>query len=148
MKVILLKDIRGVGMHGTIQNVADGYAINKLFPQRLAAPATEEKIKEIETKRLELEKQKQKEAEQLDNKVRSLHGKKVTLQARATEKGGLFKAIGEKELSKALLEQHSLEIPESAIRIAAPLKTVGEHTVQLQSANHKADITVVITADI
>jgi large subunit ribosomal protein L9 len=48
MKVILLKDVRGVGQHGTVQNVADGYAINRLFPAKLAEPATEAKLKEIE----------------------------------------------------------------------------------------------------
>ncbi len=38
MKVILLKDVRGVGMHGEVKNVADGYAINKLFPSKMAEP--------------------------------------------------------------------------------------------------------------
>ncbi len=148
MKVILLKDVRGVGMHGTVQTVADGYAINKLFPARLAEPATEEKMKQIEAKRAELEAQRQKEQEQLDAKVQSLRGKKVALQTRATEKGGLFKSVGEREIAKAILEEHSLEIPESAIRIQEPIKTIGEHTVQLQSANHTAEVSVAIAAGI
>ncbi len=146
MKVILLKDIRGVGMHGTIANVADGYAINKLFPAKLAEPATAEKMQQIEAQKAQAEAQRVKEEEHLDNKVQSLRSKKVTLTSRATEKGGLFKAVGEKDVAKAILGEHSLEIPEAAIHIAEPIKTVGEHLVQLQSKNHKADFGVVVAA--
>ncbi len=148
MKVILLKDVRGVGMHGTIQNVADGYATNALFPRKLAEPATEEKIKQIEAKKAELEAQHKKEEEQLDAKVQSLRGKKVTITSRATEKGGLFKGIVEKDIAKAILGEHSLEIPESSIIIGEPIKSVGEHMLTLQSKNHKAEFGVVVVAGV
>jgi large subunit ribosomal protein L9 len=148
MKVILLKDVRGVGMHGTIQNVADGYAINRLFPGKLAEPATEEKMKQIQAQKAQADAARQKEQEQLDAKVQSLRGKNVSIAARATEKGGLFKALGEKDVAKAILGQHALEIPEEAIVITEPIKTVGEHTLALQSKNKKADFGVVVTATV
>ncbi len=40
MKVILLKDIKGVGHKFEEKNVADGYASNFLFPQKLAVAAS------------------------------------------------------------------------------------------------------------
>src|SRR3989338_9386507 len=101
MKVILLKDVRGVGLHGEIKNVADGYAINGLFPKKLAEAATAEKIADVEAKRVAHEAEIQKEAEQLDNKVAALRGKTITISSRATEKGGLFKAVQEKEIGRA-----------------------------------------------
>ena len=55
MKVILLKDVKGVGMHGEVKTVADGYAVNKLLPMKLAEPATDEKIKKFESMRAEHE---------------------------------------------------------------------------------------------
>src|SRR5882724_3797131 len=128
MKVILLKDVRGVGQHGEVKNVADGYAINKLFPQKLAEPATDEKIKKFELMRVEHEAAIAKEEEQLGNKIKALNGKKVTITAKATEKGGLFKGIGEKEVAKAILAEHSLEISVDLMTIDEPIKTVGEHT--------------------
>lgn len=42
MKVILLKDVGGVGQHGEIKDVADGYAMNFLIGRGLAQQATPE----------------------------------------------------------------------------------------------------------
>lgn len=146
MKVILLKDVRGIGMHGEIKTVADGYAINALFPQKLAQPATPEKIAEVEAARAAREAEAAKEAEQLDNKVAALRGKTIAIAARATEKGGLFKAVHEKDVSKAILAEHGLAIPESSIRFPEAVKTVGEHVVMLSSKNNKVELGLAITA--
>jgi large subunit ribosomal protein L9 len=146
MKVILLKDVRGLGHHGDIKNVADGYATNALFPKGWAEPATAVKISEYNARKAEHEAQVKKEEEQLDSKVASLRGKTVTLSIRATEKGGLFKAVHEKDIVLALRAQHSLEVPESSVRFSNPIKTVGEHVVGLQSKNQKAELGVVVTA--
>ncbi len=144
MKVILLKDVRGVGMHGEIKNVADGYAINGLFPKKLAEAATAEKIAEVEAKRAAREAEVQKEAEQLDNKIAALRGKLVTVSGRATAKGGLFTAVHEKDIAKAILGEHALAIPEDAITFPEPVKTVGEHIILLKSKNQKAELGVVV----
>ena len=122
MKVILLKDVRGVGMHGEIKNVADGYAINGLFPKKLAEAATAEKIAQFEAKKAEREAEIVKEAEQLDNKVAALCGKKISISARATEKGGLFKAVHEADVVKAILGEHALAVPEESIKFPEPIK--------------------------
>ena len=65
MKVILLKDVKGIGQHTEIKNVADGYAINFLFPRKLAEPATDEKVKEIQSKKEAQEAEIKKEEEEL-----------------------------------------------------------------------------------
>lgn len=145
MKVILLKDVRGVGLHGEIKNVADGYAINGLFPKKLAEAATPEKIAEVETKRTAHEAEATKEQELLDSKVAALRGKTVSIAARATEKGGLFKAIHEKDVAKAILVDHSLAIPEESITFPEAVKTVGEHVVMLSSKNNKVEFGVIVT---
>lgn len=50
MKVILLKDVLGVGNAGEIKNVADGYARNFLFVKKLAKQATESGIQDLKEK--------------------------------------------------------------------------------------------------
>ena len=40
MKVILLSELKGKGGEGDIVEVADGYANNYLFPQKIAVAAT------------------------------------------------------------------------------------------------------------
>lgn len=145
MKVILLKDVRGCGQANTVVSVADGYAHNFLLPHKYAVAATEEKIKELDAKKAALEAAKQKEEAELTHKVQSLEGKKVTIAARATEKGGLFKAVTAADIVKQIRLEHSLEIPEAAIEMDH-LKTVGEHPVRLGSKTAKAKLAVAIVA--
>lgn len=133
-------------MHGEIKNVADGYAVNGLFPKKFAEPATEEKIKNIELQIKEKEKVLKQEEEQYDKKVAALRGKAVTISARSTEKGGLFKAVHEHDIAKAILDEHALAIPEDSIIFQNPVKTVGEHVVMLKSKNQKAELGVVVVA--
>lgn len=145
MKVILLKDVRGCGQANCVVEVAQGYAANFLLPHKYAVAATPEKIKEMEAKKAELDAIRLKEEEQLSTKVKSLEGKSVTITARATEKGGLFKALGAHDISKAIREELSLEIPEPSIT-TEPIKTTGEHAVKLHSKNSKSQMTVVVAA--
>jgi large subunit ribosomal protein L9 len=146
MKVILLKDVRNVGSHGSVCEVADGFARNYLFVRKLAEPATEEKMAEMAAQAAARDAAAKKEAAALDAKVASLNGKTVTLPARATEKGGLFKAVSAKDLARVIREQHSLEIPEDAIHLNEAVKTVGEHVASVHGASTKAALGIVVTA--
>lgn len=145
MKVILLKDVRAVGQKGSVKDVAEGYARNFLLPQKLAELATPEKIKQVEAQTAAKLAAQQEEEAQLDKKVQSLNGKKVSLQARATEKGGLFKSVTAGDIAKAIRLEHSLEIPEASISFSVPIKTLGEHTVSVASRSHTVSLGVGIT---
>ena len=146
MKVILLKDVRNVGQVGSVCDVADGYARNFLFARKLAEPATDERIAQVKAQAAAREAEVKKEAEALDKKVASLNSKSVTIASRATEKGGLFKAVAAKDIAQAIRAQHSLEIPEDSIVVTEPIKSTGEHVVRLESATNKIDFGVVVTA--
>ncbi len=148
MKVIFLKDVRRVGRAGEIKDVADGYAANFLFPSKSAEPATPQKIAEIEKRKEVALEALRKEEEVLTNKVASLSGKVVTIPVRATPKGGLFKTVVAKDVVKAILAQHALQIPEEAIVLGQPIKTVGKHAVHVAAKNKKVEITVVVEASI
>jgi large subunit ribosomal protein L9 len=146
MKIILLKDVRGVGQRHEIKTVADGYAVNFLFPNKAAEVATEEKIKQFEKMREANEAEAKKLEEQLTNKVMSLKGKSVTLSLKATEKGGLFKAVAAKDVTKAIRAEHSIEIPDEAVHIAEHIKTVGAHKATVSSKAGHIELEVVVVA--
>ena len=61
MKVILIKDVKGLGKAGEIKEAKDGYARNYLIPKRFAKLATKEAIREweLEQKRKEEELKKE-----------------------------------------------------------------------------------------
>ncbi len=144
MKVILLKDVRRVGQHGDVKDVAEGYARNFLFPQKLAEAATDDKLKAFEARKAAQEQELRAQDEVLDKKVSSLRGKKITVTARATEKGGLFKSVSAKDAAKAILAEHSLEIPESAIQVPEHIKILGEHPILLRGKSQKAELMLAI----
>ena len=146
MKVILLKDIRGVGQRHEVKNVSDGYAVNFLFPQKAAEPATDTKIKQFESERMAKDAEQKKLEEQLNAKISLLKDKSITLEARATEKGSLFKSITAKEVSKAILASESLEIPPSSIHLPVAIKTTGVHPIVVSNKNHKVELMVKVTA--
>jgi large subunit ribosomal protein L9 len=146
MKVVFLKDVRGVGRVHEVKNVADGYATNFLFRNKLAEPATEEKVAQLEKQKAATAEAVRKEEEVLDKKILSLKGKTLTMSLKATEKGGLFKTVAAKDIAKAILGEHALQIPEESIVLANPIKTVGEHAVGLRSKNAKADMVLVVVA--
>src|SRR6185503_4123694 len=140
MQVIFLKDVRGVGRANEAKNVADGYAVNFLFKNKMAVPATPEKVAELEAKKKAHEAELQKQEDELTQKVHSLRGKKVTIEARATEKGGLFKSITPKDIAHQIVVQLKVAVPETAVSLPEHLKTVGEHMVTLRSKSAKAEL--------
>ncbi|HVU80108.1 MAG TPA: 50S ribosomal protein L9 [Candidatus Paceibacterota bacterium] len=146
MKVILLKDVRGVGVHGDVKHVADGYALNFLFPHKLAEAATEDKIHKLAAQKAAHQAEVEKEETELAGKVSQLRGKRVAISARTSEKGGLFKALTAKDVVRAIKAEFSIDIHEDAVHFSEPIKTAGEHAVEVRSKSQKAELTVVIVA--
>lgn len=146
MKVILLKDVRGVGQHGAVKEVADGYGFNFLIARGLAVQATREKLAEHEKKSAADSAETKKREEELSRAVKSLEGARIELSVRATEKGGLFKSITAAELLKAIVGQKKIQLPEEVVQLEKPIKQTGEHKVQLAGVGAKAELIVAIIA--
>jgi len=79
MKVILTREVKSLGQQDDIVNVAEGYARNYLLPQRMAVPATEANLAELD-RRLKLgEKKGGKLLEDAKAVAERLEGIEVTL---------------------------------------------------------------------
>ena len=57
MKVIFLQDVARVGKRHDIKEINDGYAMNFLFPRKLAELATPSAIAELEKRKKNIEMQ-------------------------------------------------------------------------------------------
>lgn len=122
MEVILLEKIANLGNLGDKVSVKAGYGRNFLVPQGRAVPATEEKIKEFEARRAELEKiaaEKLTEAETRAEKIKKLD---VVIQQKAGDEGKLFGSVGTQNIADAIsdagvkVERHEVRLPEGVIR--------------------------------
>ena len=145
MKVIFTKDVGGVGVRGAIKDVSDGYAQNFLIARGLAEQATPEKLAAHEASMKKEMEARDEDAKARETVVKELNGFTVQISARATEKGGLFKSIGGKDILKAL-KTAGKEISEEAIALEKPIKEVGEHKVNIASGSARSQITVAVVA--
>jgi large subunit ribosomal protein L9 len=144
MKIILLQDVKKVGVKGAVIEVADGYAQNVLLPRKLALPATAASIKQHEQESLKAGERKATDAGLAKSILGKLDGQTVTMHGKAGETGTLFVAIHEKDIVAAIEKELGFSIPESAITLDEPIKKTGEHRIALSLMGAEATIKVLI----
>ena len=110
MKVILLKDVKGIGKKQDVVNVKDGYGANYLIPNRLAVMYSE-RSQEI------LDGQKKAEADNIEKMkadakeiAKKLEGIVLSFDARGGEGGRMFGTISTKQIVQELKDKHGIEI--------------------------------------
>ncbi len=110
MKVILLKDIKGVGKKQQVVTVKDGYGANYLIPNRLAVMYSErgqeilDGQKKAEADNIERMKAEAKEiSKKLENIV-------VEFDAKGSGNGRMFGTISTKQIAEELKAKHGIEI--------------------------------------
>lgn len=132
MKVLFLKDVKGQGRKGELKEVSEGYALNFLVKNGLAAAATEK----IQTKEKQKADAKTAELEKIKAKHRALkeeiEKRRFTVLAKAGDGGKLFGAVREKDVAEVLTQKLGKTIDKSLVRIDTPIRTVGEHVVLLE----------------
>jgi large subunit ribosomal protein L9 len=145
MKVVLRKDVDGVGRRGDIVDVADGYARNFLFPGGHGMAAT----KGIETQASAMRKARDlREAtdrQAAEAKATALAGTTVRISARAGSTGKLFGSVGAAEVADAVRTQKGVGLDRHQVGLAEPIKAVGTYEVPVHLS---ADVTTVVMVEV
>ncbi len=132
MKVILLKDVKGLGKEGELVNAKDGYARNFLFPKKLAIEATDANLKKWEE---DMAKRKQKQQEEYEKAVKlkeKIESISIELKSKSGEGGKLFGSITSKDVAQALKTQHKIDIDKKKIEMKNNIKSLGTTTVEVK----------------
>lgn len=127
MKIILLKDVSGLGQKGEIKEVSDGFARNFLIPRGLADIATPQLIQYIETIKKQEMKMAKKKLARFQNLAERLEGKIFSAEVKANNEGKLYAAYQEEDVLR-LLEKDGIPIGEMEVS-SRPIKELGEHEV-------------------
>jgi large subunit ribosomal protein L9 len=145
MRVLLLKEVKGLGKPGEVKEVTGGYASNYLFPNKLAEPATEgsvkmaQQVKDAEARKVE------RKANEAKNFVAKLQGQTVVLKARSGEGDRLYGSITSQDVAQALTKSTGLAIDKKVIDIEHPIKALGRHDVTLRfGGGLTATVTVIV----
>ncbi|MBR2377720.1 MAG: 50S ribosomal protein L9 [Clostridia bacterium] len=131
MKVILLKDVKGLGKARDIKEVSDGYARNCLIKQGLAEEATAVKINSLNIKKGAEEFHRQEEIKALKEQAKNLNGKNVTLKIKCGENGKIFGSVTTKEIADAINEL-GFNVDKKKVLLKDAIKNLGEYTVEVK----------------
>lgn len=137
MKVILRKDIKGLGSAGEIKDVKPGYARNYLIPKAFAVLATEENLYKLQLEKEKIEKQKEKEKQHLAELINELTKKSISINAKVGETGKLFGVITKEDIADRIKQQTGVEISKYDILLEEPIKETGIYSVEIKVRSEK-----------
>ncbi len=146
MKVILLRDMPGVGQKGSVKDVADGYALNMLLPKKLAEPATPEKLA-VHTE-AQAKARAHREAEDSTGRAlkKKIEGIMINLNAPGNAQGHLYQKVSSEEIAAMLALQAGITVEAKNVHPKMPIKQTGEWPVEVRLGEHVATFIVAITA--
>jgi large subunit ribosomal protein L9 len=144
MKVIFLKDVKGVGRKFEEKNVADGYALNMLIPKKLAVAAEGPGASSVKVLKEQEAQAREKRGIKLSENLSKIAGATITLNMKANDKGHLFASVNSSKLSE-LLKKEGIEIEEDCILLDQPIKETGTFSVPISvDRDKRASFTLLV----
>lgn len=142
MKLIILKDIKGLAKRGEIKEVSDGYARNFLLPKNLAEIATAENIAKLQESRQQQVKMAKKDLLATEKLASRLEGRAIEIQGKANLEGRFYAAINASAIARKLKEQ-GFDVKKDQIKLIEQIKEPGEYPVSV-NLDHglEAEVTV------
>ncbi len=148
MEVILLENVRNLGLLGDKVDVKSGYARNFLLPLGHAVRATGDNLAIFEERRAELEEKAADALVTANQRVEAIAGISVSISARAGDEGKLFGSIGVREIAEAITAAGA-EVTKKEVQLSdGALRTTGEHEIVLQlHPEVQTTLTLVVVED-
>ena len=131
-EVILVQNVVGLGGESDQVKVAAGYARNFLFPQGLAIPLTAANRRRLDALRQRRAEREAHELNTMSELAKGLSKMVLMVTAKTGEDGKLFGSITTGAIADELKHQFDVAIDKKKIHLEHPLKTLGEHEVELR----------------
>ena len=131
MKLILIKDVPGLGFQDEKVNVKDGYGRNFLIPKGLGVLANKSNSRVLEEKLKQTVKKQEeilKSAEKIANKIGDLN-LEIKLKSGADDK--VFGSVTTAQITKILSEK-GFEIDKRNVTLSSKVNSTGEYTIFLK----------------
>ncbi len=131
MDIILLQDIDGVGEKGDLASVSRGYARNYLLPKRLAEVANPGRLDEVRRLMEERKAREIRTAEHALEVAATLNKTVVTIGAHAGEGDRLYGSVTNADVADAIWSARKVKVDKHKVRLEEPIKSVGDHMVEI-----------------
>jgi len=132
MKIILLKDVKGVGKKGETKEVSDGYARNFLIPRKLAVMSTslsQAQLAKDNANEAAHQKQLKAEAEKLARRLENIN---VEFKAKVGSDGRMFGTVSPKEIEEGLKKQWDISIDKRKFIDKTPANAIGYTRLRIE----------------
>jgi large subunit ribosomal protein L9 len=133
MKLILLKDVAKTGLKGSVVDLPDGYALNKLIPKGLAVAATPESLKRILNVTVKQKENQVHEASAFSELLKKVGETHIEVVVEANNEGKMFQALKAPAIVEAVVRATGMTLHAEHIVMKVPIKSIGEHTIELAS---------------
>ncbi|ADD39851.1 50S ribosomal protein L9 [Stackebrandtia nassauensis] len=132
MKLILTREVSGLGEPGDVVEVKNGYGRNYLIPQRFATPWTkggQKQVDQIKRARTAREVRDADHAREIHEQLAAVN---VKLTARAGTGGRLFGSITPAEITDAVEAAGGPKLDRRRLELPGHIKAVGSHEVAIK----------------
>jgi large subunit ribosomal protein L9 len=131
IEVLLMADVKDVGVEGDVVKVAEGFARNYLIPKKLAAPVTEATRRRLAAMQKAREAQSAETLKQAKATAAAIAKQSYTIPVKVGAEDKMFGAVTAADLA-AQLKQHGFEIDRHQIALEHPLKELGVYEVKVK----------------
>ena len=132
MKIILIKDVEGLGVEGDLVDAKIGYARNYLIPKGVAIEATPGNMRKWESQQVERAERKEKEEEEALKLKGKIEEEAINIEGKSGEGGRLFGSITSTDIAEALKAQQNIDIDKRRIELKDNIKTLGTTEVSIR----------------
>lgn len=132
MRVLLRRDIDGVGRRGDIVDVKGGYARNFLLPSGSALKATESVADQATSMRRARDLKDAQDLRAAETQKTAIEARKIGIPARASAQGKLFGSVGPVEVAAAVTAQTGVEVDRSQVVLDEHVKELGAVEIEIR----------------
>jgi len=124
MKVLLIKDVKALGLAGEIKEVKDGYGHNFLIKKGLAKLGTTAVIAQWEEEQKIKAQELKDEIAKFEDYKKQLEDIKVVIKKKSAPVG-IQGSVGKDEIVRTLKDSHNIDIDKKTLELKKPIKTTG-----------------------
>jgi len=131
VELVLLEDVNDLGQMGDRVRVASGFARNYLLPKNLAAPLTPTVLRQLEARKLKLQKEYAERVTVARAMADKVSQRSITIPVQADEEDKLYGSVGAQQIVQALAEE-DIEVDRHAVQLEEPIRELGVYSVALK----------------
>jgi large subunit ribosomal protein L9 len=145
VRVILRREVAGLGRPGDVKDVADGYAQNFLLPRGFAVEATAGEMKVLARARDAKQAKQDRAHADAEELAKRLSDMTLMFRLKAGGQGKTFGSVTSKDVADALKRELKVDIDRTKVHLPEPLKALGVHKVEVRLLTDvRANVTVAI----